>query len=87
MAGGPITPSPQCDVVEEVPQCENGGVDDRCRHRPVPGEASPPGAGAVPDQELLDVDSFEVGQSGHVWVVLGQERPERDQVVDEPIDR
>jgi hypothetical protein len=86
LASGPVGPSPQGDVVEEAAQCEHGGVCDAGRHLLVAGDTAPPSAGAVDREEAFDVAAVELRQRGHLWVVVGEEDPEGDEVVGQPVN-
>src|SRR3954451_18821944 len=63
---GPLGPSPEGDVVEQVADGEHAGVHDACRDSLVASETTAPVPGAVPHQELLDVGTFELTQRLHV---------------------
>lgn len=80
---GPLCPSPQGDVVEEVPEREHRAVHHRRRHSVIPGDATAPVPCSVPDQEFLDVAALELGQACDSWMVLAEESSEGHEVVDE----
>ena len=84
---GLVGPSPQGDVVEEVPDGQHGAVHGRGRDALVAGDPAAPGPGPVPGKEGFDVVAFELGDRGDGRELLTEERPERDEVVDQPVRR
>ena len=86
-AFGPLRPSPQGDVVEQVAQREHAGVHDAGRHLLVTSESAPPSSRAVPHQELLDLGALEQAQRADLGVMFGEELAERQEGVDETFDR
>ena len=84
---GPVGPSPQGDVIEEVPDGQHGAVHGWGRDTLVAGDPAAPGAGAVPGQERFDVAAFELGERGEVGELRGEELAEEDEVVDQPVHR
>lgn len=88
---GGIGPVPGGDVIEQVPDGQHGGVHDGRGDRPAGSLAAGPPAAPLPtavvEQERLNVLTFQEGQAGDVRVLGVEEFGERQQVVDERLDR
>jgi len=84
---GCLGPPPDGDVLEQVPQTQDSGLSHRDRDRLGSRLSPAPVAGPVPDQELLDVTAFQTAQCGDFWVVGREELRERQEVVDQGLDR
>ena len=84
---GPVGPSPQGDVVQEVPDGQHGSVHGCGRNPLVAGNPAAPGPGRIPGQEGFDVVTFKLGERGDGRELRAQERPEGNEVVHQPVHR
>ncbi len=87
LAGGGLGPAPGGDVLEHVAQGQDRGLGDAVADRDRSGLAAPPVPVPVEGQELHDVVPAQLPQAGDLPVVGSQELAERQQVVDQTLDR
>src|SRR4051794_9824590 len=79
--------SPQCEVVEEAPQIDDGAFTRSGRDGLRACHSTAPGPNVVVGEEVLDVCPGQLGQTVHCRVLVCQVLGEGDQAVGTQLDR